>query len=341
MNPLSYSDLFIRLNLALAGKLVSHGFARNLLSLMTIKYAYLGPVGTFTEAALIALTKGQEVEHIPAGSVQAALAQVRSGEVAGALVPIENSVEGSVSGTVDELSHGELLQIVDEIAIPVEFSLLVKPGTKLSDIKKVATHPHAQAQCREWLATNLPGVHVLPAMSTAAAAAELTDNAPYEAAIASATAAPHYGLISLADGIGDKDAAWTRFVLVKKPGHLNKSTGNDKTTLALFIKADRPGALLEILTEFAKQGVNLTRIESRPTKKQLGDYFFSIDAEGHIDDENVGTALKALHRTCSDVKFLGSYPRHEGHTTLVDATITHADEVDPELWLANLRKRTN
>lgn len=308
---------------------------------MATKYAYLGPVGTFTEAALIELTKGQDVDRIPAESVTAALTLVRSGQVAGALVPIENSVEGSVSGTVDELSHGELLQIVDEVAIPVEFALLARPGTKLTDIKKVATHPHAQAQCREWLAKNLPGVHVLPAMSTAAAAAELVDNANYDAAIASVTAAPHYGLAVLAEGIGDKDAAWTRFVLVKKPGHLNVATGNDKTTLALFIKADRPGALLEILTEFAKQGVNLTRIESRPTKKQLGDYFFSIDAEGHIDDENVGNALKALHRTCSDVKFLGSYPRHAQQTLIVDATISNDPDVDPDIWLAKLRERGN
>jgi prephenate dehydratase len=306
---------------------------------MSTKYAYLGPVGTFTETALIALTAGEDIERTPAISVQAALRQVRSGEVNGALVPIENSVEGSVSGTVDELSHGELLQIVDEVAIPVEFSLLVRPGKKLSDIKKVATHPHAQAQCREWLAKNLPGIPVLPAMSTAAAAADLNSQANYDAAIASASAAPHYGLVSLADGIGDKDAAWTRFVLVKKPGHLNKATGHDKTTLALFIKADRPGALLEILTEFAKHSVNLTRLESRPTKKQLGDYFFSLDAEGHIDDEKVGNALKALHRTCSDVKFLGSYPRHEEHGVIVDATITPQVEVDPELWLANLRQR--
>lgn len=308
---------------------------------MATKYAYLGPVGTFTEAALIELTKGQDVDRIPAESVTAALSLVRSGQVAGALVPIENSVEGSVSGTVDELSHGELLQIVDEVAIPVEFALLARPGTELNDIKKVATHPHAQAQCREWLAKNLPGVHVLPAMSTAAAAAELTDSANYDAAIASVTAAPHYGLSVLAEGIGDKDAAWTRFVLVKKPGHLNRSTGNDKTTLALFIKADRPGALLEILTEFAKHNVNLTRIESRPTKKQLGDYFFSIDAEGHIDDENVGNALKALHRTCSDVKFLGSYPRHAQHTLVVDATITDDAEIDPDIWLTKLRERGN
>lgn len=308
---------------------------------MTIKYAYLGPVGTFTEAALIELTKGQDAELIPANTVQAALELVRSAQVSGALVPIENSVEGSVSGTVDELSHGELLQIVDEIAIPVEFALLVRPGTKLIDIKKVATHPHAQAQCREWLAKNLPSAHVLPAMSTAAAASELTKDAPYQAAIASITAASHYGLEAIATGIGDKDAAWTRFVLVKKPGHLNPPTGSDKTTLALFIKANRPGALLEILTEFAAQNVNLSRLESRPTKKQLGDYFFSIDAQGHIDDENVGNALKALHKTCSDVKFLGSYPKHAEHIVEVDATISDYSEVDPEVWLANLRKRTD
>ena len=308
---------------------------------MTRKLAYLGPVGTFTESALRKMPASAGAELVAAQSVGAALDMVRNGEVAGALVPIENSVEGSVAATLDELTHGDVLEIVDEIAIPVEFGLLVRPGTKMSDIKRIATHPHAHAQCLEWLRTNLPGVHVLPAMSTAAAAAELAAGANYDAAICSTAAATHYGLEILQDGIGDSDAAWTRFVLARKPGHTQPSSGHDKTTLALFIHNDHPGALLEILTEFAKHNVNLTRIESRPTKKQLGDYIFSIDCEGHINDEQVGEALKGVRRICADVKFLGSYPRHNGGMMPLSAQTSSDEKVDVEEWLAHVRQHVS
>ncbi len=304
-------------------------------------YAYLGPRGTFTEAALLAMPESQGASLLPVSSVAQALRLVRNDEVTGALVPIENSVEGSVPSTLDELSHGSQLQIVDEIAIPVMFALLVRPGTKLSEIKRVATHPHAHAQCAGWIDQNLPGVHVLPAMSTAAAAAELTEDANYQAAIASTAAAAHYGLEILQDGIADQSAAWTRFILVRKPGHLLPPSGNDKTTLSLFMHEDHPGALLEILTEFSVRGVNLTRIESRPTRKQLGDYFFSLDCEGHIDEEHVGEALKGLHRICADVKFLGSYPRHEAQVSDVDASKVEREFIDAENWLATIRNRVS
>jgi len=304
-------------------------------------YAYLGPRGTFTEAALLAMPESQGAQLLPVASVAQALDLVRNGEVTGALVPIENSVEGSVPTTLDELSHGSMLQIVDEIAIPVEFALLVRPGTKLSEIKRVATHPHAHAQCAGWIAQNLPDVHVLPAMSTAAAAAELTPEANYQAAIASTAAAAHYGLEILQDGIADQSAAWTRFILVRKPGHAFPPSGNDKTTLSLFMHEDHPGALLEILTEFSVRGVNLTRIESRPTRKQLGDYFFSIDCEGHIDEEHVGEALKGLHRICADVKFLGSYPRHEAHITESDSVEVEKQFLNSDEWLDQVRNRAS
>ena len=306
---------------------------------MTITYAYLGPRGTFSEAALLAMPESQGAELIPATSVSTALQLVRDDKVSGALVPIENSVEGSVPSTLDELSHGTPLQIVDEIAIPVQFALLAKPGVTLADIKRISTHPHAHAQCSGWLQNNLPDVHVLPAMSTASAAAELGVDANYDAAIASRNAASHYGLEILVDGIADQDAAWTRFILVRKPGHAQSPTGNDKTTLSLFMHEDHPGALLEILTEFSVRGVNLTRIESRPTRKQLGDYFFSIDCEGHIDEEHVGEALKGLHRICADVKFLGSYPRHEIIMGESDASDTERTFVDADEWLAKTRAR--
>jgi prephenate dehydratase len=308
---------------------------------MKNSFAYLGPKGTFTEAAFLQMPNAKNAELIPAESVREALNLVRTGKVFGALVPIENSVEGSVATTLDELGHGDSLEIIDEIAIPVEFALLAKPGVAISDIKRIATHPHAHAQCIDWLHKNIPSVHVLPAMSTAAAAEELSEGANYDAAICSVAAAKHYGLEILAQGIGDSDSAWTRFVLVSKPGHAQPATGNDKTTLSLFMHRNQPGALLNILTEFAVRGVDLSRLESRPTKQQLGDYFFSLDCVGHIDDENLGGALIELRRICADVKFLGSYPRHDNasaHGEVIDVTKSN---VDPQTWLENLRKRSD
>ena len=304
---------------------------------MTDSYAYLGPRGTFTEAALLSLEISKTGTLIASATVPQALELVRSGQVTGALVPIENSVEGSVAATLDDLSHGTSLEIVDEIAIPVTFALLARPGKTIADIARVATHPHAQAQCAQWLHENLPHAQVLPAMSTAAAAEGLTADANYDAVICSSVAAQHYGLEILLEDIGDNESAWTRFILVRQAGHTNSSTGNDKTTVSLFIRDDHPGALLEILTEFAVRGVNLTRIESRPTKKQLGDYFFSIDFEGHINDERVGEAMKGLHRICADVKFLGSYARHNTQGTPVRTTVSDAAFSDADQWLAHLR----
>lgn len=308
---------------------------------MNNSFAYLGPKGTFTEAAFLQMPIAQEAHLVAAESVRDALNLVRSGVVFAALVPIENSVEGSVSTTLDELGHGETLEIIDEIAIPVEFALLAKLGTKLSNISRIATHPHAHAQCVNWLAHNIPGVHVLPAMSTASAAEELASGANYDAAICSVAAASHYGLEILADGIGDSDAAWTRFVLVSKPGHAQQATGNDKTTLSLFMHRNQPGALLKILTEFAVRGIDLSRLESRPTKQQLGDYFFSLDCVGHIDDENLAAALINLREICADVKFLGSYPRHDNASADRAVRDLPASGVEPQVWLKNLRKRVN
>jgi prephenate dehydratase len=283
----------------------------------------------------------QGAQLIPAESVREALNLVRTGKVFGALVPIENSVEGSVATTLDELGHGDSLEIIDEIAIPVEFALLAKPGVEISDITRIATHPHAHAQCVDWLHKNTPGVHVLPAMSTAAAAEELSQGANYDAAICSVAAAKHYGLEILAQGIGDSDSAWTRFVLVSKPGHAQPATGNDKTSLSLFMHRNQPGALLNILTEFAVRGIDLSRLESRPTKQQLGDYFFSLDCVGHIDDQNLGDTLIELRKICADVKFLGSYPRHDNASANGELVDVAKSNVDAETWLENLRKRND
>lgn len=301
--------------------------------------AYLGPAGTFSEAALRALPASEGEVLLPLASVGVALDAVRSGEVAGALVPIENSVEGSVSVTLDELASGEPLEIVDEVAIPVRFSLMARPGTTLGAIRRISTHPHAHAQCRGWLRANLPEAAVIPALSTAAAAAGLSEENPtYDAAIGARIAADHYRLDVLADGIGDSDEASTRFVLVKRRGSTPPATGADKTTLVLFMHSDHPGALLEILTEFAVRGVNLTRIESRPTKKVLGDYCFSVDVEGHIDEARVGEALMGLHRICADVRFLGSYARHDGKEPVVRTGMGDDDFASAAAWLERMRR---
>ena len=304
---------------------------------MTDRIAYLGPRGSFAEAAVRSLTDGRDVELIAAASVQAALDSARDGSADLALVPIENSVEGSVSVTLDELANGKRLVIVDEVVIPVRFALIARSGTSLDDVRRISTHPHAQAQVRHWLAEHVPDAHVIPAMSTAAAAAAVADDQAFDAAVSQRIAAEIYGLEVLAEDIQDNDDAYTRFILVRLPGAIPGPTGADKTTLSLYMKQDEPGALLAILTEFAVRGVNLTRIESRPTKKALGDYYFSVDIEGHVADSRVSEALMGLHRVCLDVRFLGSYPRHDGRQPVLRPGVTDSDFADAQAWLNKLK----
>lgn len=271
------------------------------------KYGYLGPSGTFTEAALRQITTTSD-ELIPFANVTAALDAVRSGAVEKALVPIENSVEGVVARTLDELAVGEPLVVAAETTLPVSFSLMVLPENVGKPITKIATHPHAEAQCRGYVARQLPNAEMIETPSTAAAAAGLKDK-NWDAAIAAKYAAEKYGLTIVADNIGENEGAVTRFVVVEKPGSLPAPTGNDRTSLAAFIGLDHAGALLEILTEFANRDVNLTFIQSRPTGRELGHYHFIIDAEGHINDSRVHDAVEGVRAICDDIRFLGSYPR--------------------------------
>ena len=305
---------------------------------MTDRIAYLGPRGTFCEAALLTMPAYQSAEHLPSVSVQAAIDAVRADEADAALIPIENSVEGSVSVTLDELANGKRLVIVDEVALPVRFAVMARRGTTLADVTRLASHPHALAQVRRWVDATLPGITVIPSLSTAGAAAALLQvPAPWDAAVAPRLAADRYDLDVLADNIGDTEEATTRFVLVRKPGDLPAPTGADKTTLSLFMRLDQPGALMAILNEFAVRGVNLTRIESRPTRKALGDYFFSVDVEGHVADSRVAEALMGLHRVCLDVRFLGSYPRHDGKQPVLREGVTDVDFADAQQWLDQLK----
>jgi prephenate dehydratase len=274
---------------------------------MSIKYAYLGPAGTFTEAALLKIAAGDD-QLIAYANVTAALDAVRKGQVNKALVPIENSVEGVVARTLDELASGDPLVITAETTLPVTFSLMTLENKDPKDIKSIATHPHAESQCRSYIAKNYPNAQVIETASTAAAAKGLSKG-DYDAAIGAAIAAKNYQLKIIAEDIGDNTNAVTRFVVVEKPGKSPAATGKDRTSLAVFIAIDHAGALLEILNEFAKHQVNLSFIQSRPTGSQLGHYHFIIDAEGHIEDKPVSAALAGLKEICEDIRFLGSYPQ--------------------------------
>jgi prephenate dehydratase len=301
------------------------------------RYSYLGPAGTFSEAALRSLPAAQGAEQVPCVSVADALDAVRRGEVAAALVPLENSVEGSVSETLDELATGELLQIVREVQLNVSFALLVRPGATLGDIQTVTTIPHAEAQVRGWLRSTLPTARFIAASSTADGARAVAAGEA-DAAVAAPLAAEQYRLEVLADDIADTPGAVTRFVLVGPPSPPPPATGADRTSVVAFIADDHPGALLEILTEFAVRGVNLTRIESRPTGDGLGRYCFSMDAEGHIDQARVAEALAAVRRLCADVRFLGSYPTADGSTPTERRGTSDDDFADAAAWVGQLRR---
>ncbi|MET8503813.1 prephenate dehydratase [Streptomyces sp. NPDC004787] len=272
------------------------------------RYTYLGPEGTFTEAALRTLPEAATRELVPMVSVPAALDAVRNGDAAAALVPIENSVEGGVTATLDELASGEPLMIYREVLLPIAFALLVRPGTKLSEIKTVTGHPVAQPQVRNWLRENLPDA-VWESVASNADGARLVQEGRFDAAFAGEFAAATYGLEPLVTEIHDAENAETRFVLVGRPARPAAPTGADKTSVVLWLGEDHPGALLELLQEFAVRGVNLMLIQSRPTGAGIGNYCFAVDAEGHIADRRVGEALMGLKRICPNVRFLGSYPR--------------------------------
>jgi prephenate dehydratase len=265
-------------------------------------------------------------------SVPAALDAVRSGEAGGALVPIENSVEGGITATLDELAFGEPLMIYREVLLPIAFALLVRPGTDLAAVKTVTGHPAAQIQVRQWLADHLPDA-VWESAASNADGARLVQEGRFDGAFAGEFAAPTYGLEALATEIHDAQNATTRFVLAGRPARLAAPTGADKTSAVFWLRDDHPGALLEMLQEFAIRGVNLMRIESRPTGAGLGQYCFSVDAEGHLTDRRVGEALMGLRRRCLNVRFLGSYPRADAVQGTVARGTGDAEFTDASDWL--------
>lgn len=301
------------------------------------RVAFLGPRGTFADSAVQAMESISGLPAEPVVSVPAAFNAVRQGIADAALVPMENSVEGSVAVTLDELNSGDPLVILDEVAVPVRFTLVAAKPMDFADIVAVGTHPHAAAQCRGWLAEHVPRAEIVPTMSTAGAAAAMSaTSTPYNAAIVPLIASKRYDVSVLAEDIGDNDEAWTRFVLVGRYGPPPEPTGCDKTSLVLFMRANQAGALQEILTELAIRGVNLTRIESRPTRRVLGEYCFSIDLEGHVADARVADALTGLKRVCADVRYLGSYPRHGATQSPLRDGVSDADYAQARAWFGHL-----
>ncbi|MEP6851773.1 MAG: prephenate dehydratase [bacterium] len=304
---------------------------------MAARYAFLGPRGTFAHAALRTLPEAADAELVPFGSVTQAVDAVRAGAVDGALVPLENSVEGAVPATLDELAGaGSPLVIVAETYLPVVFDLLARSGTELHQVASVATHPHAEAQVRRFLLDRVPDATVTLLASTAAGAAAVADG-QFDAAVAPPAAGELYDLTALATDIADHTGAVTRFVLLARPSVPSPPSANDRTSLVAYLRENHSGALLEILTEFAMRGVNLTRIESRPTKARVGQYCFTIDCEGHIAEARVGDALAAVHRICADVRFLGSYPRADGRQAPVPMGRTDGEFAESVQWLRTVR----
>ncbi|MDD7928783.1 prephenate dehydratase [Microbacterium thalli] len=300
-------------------------------------YSYLGPAGTFTEAALAQVPEAREQIWRPVRNVGEALTDVVEGRSDAAMIAIENSVDGGVSTAQDALATMPGLRIIGEYLVPVNFVLVARPGGRLEDVSTVAAHPVAYAQCLGWLLKTLPEHAHLPAASNVAAAVGLIDGvSDADAAIAPPGILEHHDLELLASDIGDNQHAVTRFVLVSRTVAPAPPTGADKTSLIAELPDDRPGALLELLEQFSTRGINLSLIESRPIGDALGRYRFVIDAEGHIADERMADALMGLRRFSPKVLFLGSYPRAD--RAIVRYPERYSDDVFVEArdWLRAL-----
>jgi prephenate dehydratase len=274
---------------------------------------YLGPPGTFTEEALMTQADLGSAQLVPFASVGDVLAATEAEQVDVGFVPIENSIEGAVTQTVDALVFQHRLLIQREVVIPVRMQLVGPAGLELDEIDRVMAFPFAEAQCRAFLASKLATAEVVPAHSNAEAARRLAeDGAPRTAAISTTLAARLYGLEIIAADVEDHPDNSTRFVAVAREG-IPAPTGHDRTSIACFQKVDVPGSLQSILGNFSARGIQLSKLESRPTKKGLGDYCFIIDLEGHVSDEVVADCLRNLHANLAELVFLGSYPAAGAH----------------------------
>ena len=278
-----------------------------------LKVGYLGPEGTFSdEASALYKKKIGNAEFIPYSTFHDILIAVDKNKIDEGIVPIENSVEGTIGIVTDMLVNEVKLQIKQELVIPVNHYLLAKSKVPLNKISEVISHPQVIDQCKNYLRKKLPKAKIRFSYSTAEAAKqvattiELSNNKIF-AAISNKASAKLYGLKIVDSKVNDYPDNSTRFVVLAKSDH--KKTGNDKTSIVFSILKDRPGGLHNILAEFAKIKINLTKIESRPTKRTLGGYYFFVDIQGHRIDKDISQALKEVKKKASFFKILGSYPR--------------------------------
>jgi prephenate dehydratase len=271
---------------------------------MTI--AYLGPRGSFSEVA--ALNFDPSGDSLPCANFPEIVASVERGAASHGILPVENSIEGAISTNLDILIHETELRVCAEVIVPVRHFLIVPPGTTLADITTVSSHPQALAQCRHWLEANLPNAEIVAALSTSGAVEKITQGIDRgAAAIGTERAADLYGGTVIARDIHDVRANVTRFVVINE--HDGVPTGDDKTNLAFTVKRNQPGSIHRAISVFADSGIQLTKIESRPTKAWLGDYVFLLDLEGHRTDPKIASAIERMSDHCDWVKVFGSYPR--------------------------------
>lgn len=270
-----------------------------------MRLAHLGPAGTFTEEAALLHAPGAEL--IPFSTISESARSILEGECDEAATPIENSLQGAVTETLDLLIHEAGFAIKAEINLSVVHNLMAQPGMALEGIRKVYSHPQALGQCKRWLAEHLPNAEVAAALSTAASVHQAADDALPAAAIAPFRAAALYGADVLARGIQDDDSNVTRFVVLAKDDAA--PTGDDKTSICFSFDDDKPGLLYTVMGLFLDARINLTKVESRPTRLGLGRYYFLVDLEGHRTDPPVAAALTQLKAEASEVKIFGSYPR--------------------------------
>ncbi len=274
---------------------------------MSDRIGYLGPAGTYTEQA--ALLYAPEAELRPYATISAVGEAVAAEELDSGVVPIENSLEGSVTFTLDLLIAQSGLSIRNEIVIPIDHYLVAPPGVSADLVEVVYSHPQALAQCRAYLGVHFPVVAREASLSTVAAVSDMLDSRVPAAAICPQRATEIYDVEVLARSIQDNSANQTRFVALAHEDH--PPTGNDRTSICFAFAVDRPGSLYRAIGEFAERNINLVKIESRPTKQELGRYIFLIDCEGHREEPEIAAALGGLREFADVFKILGSYPHWE------------------------------
>ena len=272
---------------------------------MAKRIAFLGPAGTFSEEAALRHDPTADLEPFP--SIAAVAMAVASGIAEEGVAPIENSLEGSVTYTLDILIQEARLFICRELVLRIEHCMLAKPGTRASDIRTIYSHPQALAQCREFLERCFPKAQLVASLSTVAAVEDMKESSGGAAAISPERAAGLYGMELLARGIQDNSSNATRFVVLATADH--SPTARDKTSLCFVFDDDKPGLLYSAMGEFARRNINLAKVESRPTKQSLGQYIFLIDCDGHREDALVKEAIEAVRSQTSMLRIFGSYPR--------------------------------